>query len=448
MRAIFPPFFRQLLIVFFLAAASVLSSFRLLADEASCEVLVVGGGSAGISAALFAGKAGTKTLLLEATHQLGGNTTSGGVAFPGLFHAWGKQVIAGPTWDLICDCVKLDGGTLPDFSQFEQRHSKLQIRINGLLFAVMAEEALTKAGVQIRYYEAPSALQKTPEGWTVTTAAMGEIRTIHARRIIDCTGSASVAAMAGAERMREDVTQPGTFNYRLRHAIDVSKLTDAQKAEIESRYREALAVARIQPGDARHGILTYLADSSTNYVYGADGSTAEKRTETNLRGRQALLRMLRFVRTLPGGESAQLVFMSPEVGVRETWRVRGDCVISVEDYVSGKVWPDSLCFAFYPVDLHQNATGVDPRPLKPGTVPTIPLRALLPAGLNDFLVAGRSLSSDRLANSGLRVQGACIASGQAAAAAAIVSIRTQTELRGVNLPEVKALLTSLGAIVP
>ena len=134
--------------------------------------------------------------------------------------------------------------------------------------------------------------------------------------------------------------------------------------------------------------------------------------------------------------------------MRETFRVVGDYVITVDDYTSGKRWDDSLCFAFYPVDLHVNETGVQPKQLTEGTVPTVPLRAQIPAGLDDFLVAGRCISSDRLANSGLRVQGACIATGQTAAAAAVVSVRTSKPLRELDLAAVKKLLTDGGAIVP
>ena len=83
----------------------------------ACEVVVVGGGSAGICAAIQSGRAGAKTVLLESAHQVGGNTTSGGVNFPGLFHAWGKQVIAGIGWELVKETVALEGGTLPDFTR-------------------------------------------------------------------------------------------------------------------------------------------------------------------------------------------------------------------------------------------------------------------------------------------------------------------------------------------
>jgi flavin-dependent dehydrogenase len=81
------------------------------------DVLVVGGGTAGTIAAIQAGRAGAKTLLVECGSQLGGAMTTGGVAFPGLFDAWGKQIIAGIGWELVKESVELDQGKIPDFSK-------------------------------------------------------------------------------------------------------------------------------------------------------------------------------------------------------------------------------------------------------------------------------------------------------------------------------------------
>lgn len=103
--------------------------------------------------------------------------------------------------------------------------------------------------------------------------------------------------------------------------------------------------------------------------------------------------------------------------------------------------------AFYPVDLHDEQ-GVKPEPLKPGTVPTIPLRALVPKSSHNLLVAGRSVSSDRLANSALRVQASCMAMGQAAGAAAALAVQGPCEPRDVPLRKLRDLLVQHGAIVP
>ena len=103
------------------------------------DVLVVGGGTAGHVAAIQAARAGAKTLLVERGAQLGGASTTGGVSFPGLFDAWGKQVIAGIGWELVKECVELDSGTLPNFAKVPQRHWQNQVLTNQFLYVLLAE---------------------------------------------------------------------------------------------------------------------------------------------------------------------------------------------------------------------------------------------------------------------------------------------------------------------
>ena len=119
----------------------------------------------------------------------------------------------------------------------------------------------------------------------------------------------------------------------------------------------------------------------------------------------------------------------------------------MNDYTSGRVFDDAISYAFYPVDLHTKS-GVKPKPLKPGTVPTIPLRALIPKGSRNIIVAGRCVSSDRLANSGLRVQASCMGMGQAAGVAAALAAKSGATPLDVPLKEIHALLREHGQIVP
>jgi len=114
---------------------------------------------------------------------------------------------------------------------------------------------------------------------------------------------------------------------------------------------------------------------------------------------------------------------------------------------TGRFFDDAVCYAFYPVDLHTKS-GVKPKPLAKGTVPTIPLRALIPKGSSNLMVAGRCVSSDRLANSGLRVQASCMAMGQAAGvAAALAAARHITPFK-VPLKEIHEMLRKHNAIIP
>jgi hypothetical protein len=191
-----------------------------------------------------------------------------------------------------------------------------------------------------------------------------------------------------------------------------------------------------------------VSSTSWNYVVDADSSDAKKRTQTNMRARASMLRVLRFLRRQPGMEKIRLGVVSAEVGVRETWRVVGDYVITCEDYVSGRVFDDSVCYAYYPVDLHSVESGVTPKQLKEGVVPTVPFRALCAEGVPNLLVAGRCVSADRLAASGLRVQGACMAMGQVTGQAAAMAARMKCDVRKIDMEKLKSALSDSGAIVP
>jgi hypothetical protein len=412
------------------------------------DVLVIGGGTAGTIAAIQAGRTGLRTALVESGSQLGGVTTTGGVSFPGLFHAWGKQIVAGIGWELVTKAVALDSGQLPDFSVPPQRHWMHQIRINGPVYAALAEEACTQADVKLHFYEMPTQVSETDSGWKVETVGKNMRRTIMTKQLIDCTGGANIVGQIGLPRLREEETQPGTLIFKL-GGYDVEALDEEI---IQVHFSAAFKDGRLQHGDVsnpRGRFINFLRSGGENaqHVFGADASTSDRHTKTNIAGRQSLLRVLRFVRSLPGCENACVLKAQAETAVRETYRIVGDVQITHEDYTSGRLFDDAVSYSFYPVDLHDR-DGVKPKPLSQGTVATVSLGALIPKDSRNLLVAGRSVSSDRLANSALRVQASSMAMGQAAGAAAALSVRLETTPREVPLPDLHELLVLHGAVVP
>ena len=218
------------------------------------DVLVVGGGTAGTIAAIQAGRAGASVLLVERGAQLGGTMTTGGVAFPGLFDAWGKQVIAGIGWELVKESVELDQGKFPDFAKVPQHHWQNQVFTNQFLYAILAEEKCEKAGVQIAYHEFPQTATKTDKGWQVDCVGFGTKRRVHCKQIIDCTGGAEVVGLLGFARLREDERQPGSFLYMMDESHD--------------------------PGRNQIHRL---------YVHGADSTNSRTVTHANLTGRKSIL---------------------------------------------------------------------------------------------------------------------------------------------------------------
>ncbi|WP_084650800.1 FAD-dependent oxidoreductase [Runella zeae] len=410
------------------------------------DILVIGGGTAGVIAAIQAGRAGRKTILVENGSQLGGTTTTGGVAFPGIFFAWGKQVISGIGWELVQSAVAMNDDTLPNFSiPHGRNHPRHQVRLNGQLYALLIEEKCVEAGVQIRFYETPTKITPQKNGWLVQTMGKGVIAEIACNQLIDCTGNAFATSLAGFPVLREAETQPGTLMFQI-GGYDLKTL-DVKL--IQQRYQEALAKGELVKADFRNNIVGLLRSAGDNisHVLGADATTSETHTVANLKGRKSLLDTLRFLRTLPGLEKTHLIDMQNETAVRETYRIDGHYKITHEDYVTGKMFDDSVSYSYYPIDVHDE-NGVVPDHLKEGIVPTVPLRALIPKNSRNFMVAGRCVSSDRLANSALRVQASCMGMGQAAGATAVLAnLQNKTPLE-VSMKDIRQLLEEHGGIVP
>jgi len=412
------------------------------------DILVVGGGSAGHVAAIQAGRLGAKTVLLERNSQLGGTTTTGGVCFPGLFHAWGKQVISGIGWDLVTKSVEIDGRKLQDFTRNHRSHVPNHVTLNGQLYSLLAEEACLDAGVSLAYYQFPEKVTQIPEGWRVDVRGQGVKYQLRCKQIIDCSGNATVVGMLGLERMRGDTRQPGT-QVVIYKGLDMGEVNKNAK-QIQQMYNQAVKEGRLQKGDTWSGNVMPTIRSTrgnVNHIFGADSTDAGTQTQTNLAGRKSVLRMLKFLKTIPGGKNASINRMMNETATRETFRIKGETMITVHDYQTGRKFDDALCYSFYPIDLHTK-DGVVPKHLKRGVVPTIPRGALIPKGSKNIMVAGRCLSSDRYANSAARVQASCMGMGQAAACTAVLAARSSTTPKEVPLDEIHSLLREHGAIVP
>ena len=431
----------MLRILMFTVLASLVSGCNLV----KTDILVVGGGTAGVPAAVEAARNGCDVVLVEAGGQLGGTMTTGGVSFPGLFHAHGRQIIAGIGWDLICRCVEMEGGTLPDFTKpYGDTHSRHQILINPSLYAALAEEECIASGVHLRYYETPVRARRMFGRWYVRLLGKGVQRTVCCKEVIDATGNASVVGLAGFERNRSETVQPGSLIFELSgydlETLDFNLLdslyNDAHNSGQLNKYHCYLPI---------RNLLTVHKGLAVSHVPGADSSTSESHSEANIMGRSGMLHLLRVLRTFPGLEGITVKSVQSEVAVRESWRIRGLYEITAEDYLSGRKFDDLVAFSFYPIDLH-NASGVQPQQLGEGAFASVPLRALIPAGSKHLLVAGRCLSSDQLANSALRVQATCMATGQAAGAAAALAVHKNTTPAEVPLDELRNMLESHGAI--
>ncbi|WP_309119101.1 FAD-dependent oxidoreductase [Paenibacillus sp.] len=420
---------------------------------AEYDVVVFGGGSAGCMAAIQSGRAGAKTALIEKNGILGGTTVVASVNFPGLFHAWGKQVIAGIGWEIVEETARRGGAVLPDFSvPYGHRHWEHQILVNRFLYSAILDETCAAAGVDLRFHEMPAALEIADDRVLIAIAGKTGLSFIRAKQVIDATGDANIAHLMGYALESEKHPQPGTLIYEL----SGYRWEDVDQERLLRLYEEALAEGALLRTDhtSASGTIPFLKELRAGggnfmHVTGIDGADSASRSKAEVQARQALMRIYRFLRRVPGCERLQVGYVANECGIRETRRIVGERRITHKDYVSGQVWQDAVCYSFYPIDVHRHGDNTtDIRPLSEGVYPTIPLSALIPRGSDRLLAAGRCISGDQEASSAYRVQASCMATGQAAGAAAALAAQGDVSVRRIDAAAVRALLERHGAIVP
>ena len=165
------------------------------------DVLVAGGGTAGVFAAVVAAKAGAKILLVEKNGLLGGTMTAGYVNFPGIFNFWDKQLITGPCWELMVELAAEGGAVLPD-NDYTKKHFRQQIRVNGFQVAAAFDRVCLSSGADILLHSMISFAEEEPGGGVILGVTGKEgLYALRARAVVDATGDAN-AEMLGYERVK------------------------------------------------------------------------------------------------------------------------------------------------------------------------------------------------------------------------------------------------------
>jgi len=432
------------------------------------DVLVVGGGTAGVAAAIAAARNGARTLVVEAQGVLGGSQTAAFVTPMMRNHLKDQPLSMGLNEELLARYAQIDPP--PTGSPSERLwHNPV-----GLAFAL--DDALADAGVDLLFHTLCVDVVKDGNAVRgVVTEGKSGRRAILCRVAVDCTGDADLAAVAGVpcqcgdEMGRNqpmslrfamagvDLHRVAAFFHRLGLQVGLPLLSvgfhECHESPIADLVCRAESDGVLEPGDlgyfqffamvGRPGELSFNCPR----LAGFRATDPEEISRAYLVGRRKVRRLAAFCRRyLPGFEGAYISALAPVMAVRESRRIEGEYVLTEEDVVSGRKFADAIARSNYPVDIHSpDGTGTTLRHLLPGEYHEIPYRCLVPVGVDGLLVAGRCVSATFAAQAAIRIQANCRAMGQAAGTAAAMAVRGGLEPRQVNGEELRAVLRQHGA---
>lgn len=408
--------------------------------ELNADVAVAGGGTAGVFAAISAAKTGAKTILVEKNSVLGGTMTVANVNFPGLFFAWGKQIIGGPCWESVERTVKLGGAEIPQISFKPLRHWHEQIRLNKFLYISVLFEMCKEAGVEVICNSMISDVIRNEDSLKIIVTDKNGLCCINTKKAIDATGDANLAELAGFPLERSRELQPATLqNHITGYEFD---------SFIEQEVRECFHNANLPDYISADNVILFLKSHKIDmHIPCGDADTSQGKTHLEQMAYSQILTLYKFLRSIKGLENLEIDFVADETGVRETNRIVGENTVTADDYINGVFYPDSVCHAFYPIDRHIMA-GIENSFHKENVVSKIPYSALIPKNSEHILCAGRCISSDTHANSAVRVEATCMATGQAAGCAAAIAAKHNIGVKCVPYAELCDALRAINAIVP
>ncbi len=449
---------------------------RTAAVAAEVDVLVVGGGPAGIGAAVGAAQSGADVVLAERYGFLGGNATAALVMPLMSFHTQsetfeaagttnlmptdhgpGHPVIAGVLRTLLEKLVESGGAIAPSLD------TGYTVPFDPEVFKLVALQMLDDAGVNFLLHAfASNVLNEEGLTGVVFETKSGPL-VVRARTVVDCTGDGDIAAHAGAEfaagRDADGLVQPMTLMFRI---VDFEREAfESFREEHPDQWRGVHglwdlvehATAKGELDLAREDILFFgtphpreLSVNSTRVtrVLGTDVwdlTYAEWESRRQLRQLAAF-----FKRYVPGFEDAYVAQSGVHVGVRETRRITGEYMLQAEDLLSARKFDDVVARGSYPVDIHNpEGKGTVLKRIPAGESYDIPLRALIPRGVDSLLVAGRCISGTHEAHSSYRVMPIAMATGQAAGVCAALASRSGIAPRKIAFDEVQRELLLQGA---
>jgi len=397
--------------------------FKIRNRKSNYDVVVVGGGTAGVAAAVGAADTGLRTLLIEKNPYFGGAVTHSSVlTFCGFFTQNDpyEQIVGG-----------VGAKVLDELKQLHVYHEPYRNPRSGNVIVLLDPEAtkyaldrivLSSGAVPFLHCQVIGAVVENNEIQAIECYDHAGHFLVEASAFVDASGEADLTVLAGGRvRLGNDngEFQAGTLVMRIggvAHHADLSRdamirlIQEAKKNGETHLTKENGMILRL-PGS--NDVLAMFADESVNGLHSRSLTEAEISAR-----RQAWSYFRLFQRSLPGFEKAYLVQTGPSIGIRETRHVVGEMTLRGEDILNGVRYPDAVARGGWPVEIHQKGAPAVYRHIRDKSFYDIPLKALKVANVRNLWCAGRIISCDPIAFASARVTGTAFATGHAAGVAA------------------------------
>lgn len=409
------------------------------------DLIVVGGGLAGVAAAVSAARQGIQVLLIERSGSLGG-AMSNSLVFPFMkFHMKdenGKRRV-------------LSAGI---FNEMRLRH----IEAGGVtrhgwqaeILKIVLDEMTVEAGVDVLFHN--QLVDVNRDGRTIKSiivAGKEGIREIEAKFFIDTSGDGDLFAFAGCDfqlgREKDGLCQPMTTCFRM-CGVDTD-LFKKEKWPLIAIYNRLQKEGKIT--NPRENILEFyglgngVLHLNTTRVIKHNPTNDLELSKAEMIARKQVLEMYNFLCEYSEAcKNASLVSIAQEIGVRESRKLKGVYILTADDLKNCIDFEDSIALGNYDIDIHNpEGTGTYIYSFKPNEYYRIPYRSLLPKEVDNLLVAGRCLSADHEAHSSVRILPICACMGEAAGVAASVALNTNTNAHTLDISSVQDILVKNGA---
>lgn len=420
----------------------------------SYDVVVCGGGPAGVFAAIAAAREGAKVAIVEQYGFLGGMATAGLVMPLSVFTYQNKKVIGGIPWEFLERLEAMGGGYI--------EKPLGNVAFDPELYKLCMQRMVLEAGIDLYMHSYISGFTKREDGVieSIIFENKNGSEALEAKVFIDCTGDADLAAMVGVPMQEQNGeplqplstyfvlagvdTQSPLVNEAMHHnkqgenchclPIRNYLLEHAEELNIPE-FGGPWFCTTLHEGCVAVNMTRTAADACDNRDY----------TAAECRLREDVYRMAEILRTnFKEFENCYVQTVATQAGIRETRRIKGVHTMSAEEYISGYRYEDSVSRGAHPIDIHATKGSSQVTHFLEQAA-YVPYRALIADNFANLLVAGRAISADRKAFASMRVQASCMGTGQAAGVAAAMAARADCSVKNVDIVTLVQKLREIGA---